>query len=121
MRSCGLQDEAQLHPQFFDPASQRVDFVGLVGDGLQFGVEMQQRILQPEIFVAIFFQKLRTVLEGESTLARRQQRKEELRLVTHLATGRHHFGDGHIDAAATCAPHRGASSSTRRFETVTPK
>src|ERR1019366_837271 len=91
-----FQNEAKVHAQFFHPSGQGVHLVGLVGNGLQFGVEMQQRILQAKILVAIFFQKLRAILERETALARRQQRKEELRTVAHLTACRHNLRNGHI-------------------------
>src|SRR5271157_1393371 len=74
-----FQNESKLHPHLFHASGQRVYFLGLVGDGLQLGVKMQQRILQAEIFIAIFFQKFRAVLKREAALAWRNQRKEKLR------------------------------------------
>src|SRR5271157_1828314 len=40
-----FQNESKLYPHFFHAPGQRVYFLGLVVDGLQLGVEMQQRIL----------------------------------------------------------------------------
>src|ERR1022692_1072964 len=91
-----FQNESQIDAQLFHPSGQSVNFVGLVGNGLQLGVKVQQRILQAKILVAIFFQKLRAVLECETAFARRQQREEELRTVAHLTACRHNFRNRHI-------------------------
>ncbi len=122
-RCCAAFDSRmnpKLHAHLFHAAGQRVNLVGLVGDGLQLGVEVQQRILQTEILVAILFQKLRAVLEGEAALARRNQREEELRAVAHMTASRHESVMGTSTRRNVCSTSR-SSSSTRRFETVTPK
>ena len=116
-----LQDEAQLHPQLLHPPRQGMHFVRLVGDGLQLGVKMQQRVLQPEILVAVFFQKLGAVLKGEAALARRNQREEKLRALAHTARSpTAHRSSGTSARRSVCSTSR-SKSSTRRFETVTPK
>src|SRR4051812_45265336 len=44
-----FQDESQLHAQLFHPARQVVNFIRLVGNRLQFGVQMHQGVLQTEV------------------------------------------------------------------------
>ena len=80
-----FQNEAQLHFQLVHATRQGMHFVGLVGDGLQLGVEVRQAVLQPKILVAVFLQEFRAILEGEAALARRNQREEELRALPHIA------------------------------------
>ncbi len=112
----------KLHAQLFHPARQRMNFVRLVGNGLQFGVQMQQGILQTEIFVAILFQKLGAVLEGEAALARRQRAQRRTASARRTdAARRQNIGRRDIRRGAACARHRAADSSTRRLETETPK
>src|ERR1039458_582465 len=92
----GLQDESQVDTQLLYPACQGVYLVGLVGNGLQLGVQVQQRILQAKILVAILFQELRAVLEREASLSRRKQREEELRPVLDSVAHMDNIGERHI-------------------------
>ncbi len=116
-----FQDEAQLHPQLFHPARHGMHFVRLLRNRLQLGVEVHQRVLQAEILVAVFFQKLSAILEGKAALARRDQREEKLRMLAHPAACLQHIDrQAYQPGASVCSTSR-SSSSTRRFETVTPK
>src|SRR5664280_3656500 len=92
----GLQDESQVDTQLLYPACQGVYLVGLVGNGLQLGVQVQQRILQAKILVAILFQKFWAVLEREASLSRRKQREEELRPVLDPVAHMDNIGERHI-------------------------
>ena len=74
-----LQQEAELHAQFFGAAAQPEDLVRLVGKRLQGQRELRQRGLERQKFVAVFLQKFTAVLKLEAAFARRKRGKEKLR------------------------------------------
>ena len=83
---------------------------GFFGMRLQLGVEMHQRILQSEILVAIFFQKLRAILEGEAAFARRKHREEKLRMLAHAGRSLQHIGHGMSARRSVFSTSRSRSS-----------
>ncbi len=64
--------------QLLDAPRHGVYFVRLLGDGLEFGVEVHQSVLQAKILVAILFQKFGAIVKGKAAIARRQDARRKI-------------------------------------------
>src|SRR5579872_3964691 len=63
----------------------------LLLDAVEFTHQTRERVQQRDIFVAIFFQELRTVLEGKASFAGGNQSKKELRALAQIGAGVNHI------------------------------
>src|SRR5512146_3009302 len=72
-----LENEAELDVQFLRPAGKRKSFLRFRWHVLDLRCNANQRLLNSEKFIPIFFQELVAVLKGEAAITLGQKRKEK--------------------------------------------